>query len=285
MNWGDMEDDVGVILPPTSTTSKPNPNGDGIIKTTVSYHMDGDKRMKTTKRVRCYTKVTRVAKRCAERRQTWKKFGDAADTPPGPEQGITTVSFEEVYLDRPECKKEDEQQKTLDSLLNWARGRRWRFNDDEGEDGGTMTAGVDGEMKKPGGYIPPHMRGTGRAPMSMRDSGGGFRDEGHTIRVTNISEDTKEADLQELFRPFGRVTRIYLAKDRVTMQSRGFAFVTFLDKSDAQRAMDKLDGYGYDHLILKLEWAKPSVRDSSGGGLSGGYTSGYGKALPQGLGK
>ena len=38
-----------------------------------------------------------------------------------------------------------------------------------------------------------------------------------TLRVSNISEDTKEADLQELFEPFGSIYRIYLAKDKDTM--------------------------------------------------------------------
>ncbi|EED93645.1 predicted protein, partial [Thalassiosira pseudonana CCMP1335] len=79
----------------------------------------------------------------------------------------------------------------------------------------------------------------------------------NTIRVTNISEDTTEADLQELFQPFGRISRVYLAKDKETMMSRGFAFVSFVHREDAARAMDKLQGHGYDHLILKLEWARP----------------------------
>ncbi len=45
-------------------------------------------------------------------------------------------------------------------------------------------------------------------------------DESATIRVTNLSEDTRESDLQELFRPFGTIQRIYLAKDKVTGQSK-----------------------------------------------------------------
>ena len=107
-----------------------------------------------------------------------------------------------------------------------------------------------------------------------------------TIRVTNISEDTKENDLQELFERYGRIYRIYLAKDRETHQSRGFAFVSFSRMEDAERAMAALQGYGYDHLILKLEWARPSTRDADGGGGGGGgggtqYRSGYGKALAQ----
>ena len=45
-------------------------------------------------------------------------------------------------------------------------------------------------------------------------------DEAATIRVTNLPEDTIEADLQELFRPFGSISRIYLAKDKATGQSK-----------------------------------------------------------------
>jgi translation initiation factor 3 subunit G len=61
--------------------------------------------------------------------------------------------------------------------------------------------------------------------------------------------------------------------------------VSFNHRADAQRAMDRLNGYGYDHLILKLEWAKPSVKEGGGGGGGGGggeqFRSGYGKALAQ----
>lgn len=45
-------------------------------------------------------------------------------------------------------------------------------------------------------------------------------DDNATIRVTNLSEDTRETDLQELFRPFGAISRIYLAKDKNTGQSK-----------------------------------------------------------------
>ena len=45
-------------------------------------------------------------------------------------------------------------------------------------------------------------------------------DESATIRVTNLSEDTRESDLQDLFRPFGQIQRIYLAKDKYTGQSK-----------------------------------------------------------------
>ena len=41
---------------------------------------------------------------------------------------------------------------------------------------------------------------------------------------------------------------------------RGFAFINFFAREDAQKAIDKLDGHGYDHLILSVTWANPSAQ-------------------------
>jgi len=107
-------------------------------------------------------------------------------------------------------------------------------------------------------YVPPGMRKNG--PVGDSDRGDrGRRDESATIRVTNLSEDTKESDLSDLFRTFGPISRIYLAKDKITGLSKGFAFINFVYREDAAKAIEKLSGkFGYDHLILHLEWAKPS---------------------------
>lgn len=37
---------------------------------------------------------------------------------------------------------------------------------------------------------------------------------------------------------------------------QGFAFVSYSHREDAAQAIKNLDGFGYDHLILKVEWAK-----------------------------
>lgn len=80
-------------------------------------------------------------------------------------------------------------------------------------------------------------------------------------------------DLKELFQNFRMIRRTFLAKDKVTQQSKvgmatssghaidstpfhGFAFVSFVNREDAANAIRNLDGSGYDHLILKVEWAK-----------------------------
>lgn len=56
-----------------------------------------------------------------------------------------------------------------------------------------------------------------------------------TIRVTNISEDTTEAYLMELYGRFGRIVRVYVVKDNETLQSGGFAFVSFTQKEEIDR--------------------------------------------------
>ena len=66
----------------------------------------------------------------------------------------------------------------------------------------------------------------------------------------------EENDLRAIFERYGRVTRVFLAKDRETGRAKGFAFVSFADRMDAQRACDKLDGYLYEYLVLKVEFAK-----------------------------
>ena len=85
------------------------------------------------------------------------------------------------------------------------------------------------------------------------------RDEASTVRVTNLSENTREQDLQDLFRPIGDIVRIFLAKDKNTGASKGFAFINFKRREDANKAIKVLNGFGYDHLILSVEWARPST--------------------------
>lgn len=84
------------------------------------------------------------------------------------------------------------------------------------------------------------------------------KDEANTIRVTNLPEEIQDQDLKELFQPFGRVIRIFLAKDKYTGQSKGFAFVSYEKREDAAKAIAAVNGYGYANLILNVEWAKPS---------------------------
>ncbi|KAH9296235.1 hypothetical protein KI387_039823, partial [Taxus chinensis] len=76
-------------------------------------------------------------------------------------------------------------------------------------------------------------------------------------RVTNLFKDMMDVDLHEIFKPFGHITCVYVAMDQKMGVSRGFGFFNFINKEDTQRAINKLNGYGYDNLILRDEWATP----------------------------
>lgn len=41
-----------------------------------------------------------------------------------------------------------------------------------------------------------------------------------TVRVTNLSEETKEDDLEDLFGRIGKISRIYLAKDKCVVSQQ-----------------------------------------------------------------
>ena len=300
----------GIILPPTQVSRLEKG-----VKTVTSYkpHPSNPNQLtEVTSKVKVIVIANVREHISVETRRKWKPFGDAKDVSEAQRSNVTIVTREDVFMEDPNADVEPEDaSKALAGNLNafWAKQQRRQLErkydvpeDEKGEDGGwTKVGGVDkaanpaaassaaGAGASTGKYIPPSLRSgaisTGKSlseresSRSQNPSASSDRDQ-NTIRVTNISEDTKEEDLQELFANFGRISRVYLAKDKETLQSRGFAFVSFARREDAQLAMDKLQGYGYDHLILKLEWARPSApRDPGSEGTQ--FRSGYGKALAQ----
>lgn len=97
--------------------------------------------------------------------------------------------------------------------------------------------------------------------------------------VGNISFQTTEGDLNELFKPFGQVARVHIAMDRETGRSRGFAFVEMPNDEEAAKAMAGLDGKEVGGRNLKVNEARPraergaSRSSGSGGGRSrGGFS-------------
>ena len=126
--------------------------------------------------------------------------------------------------------------------------------------GGSSLAELAAGGGKSGSYRPPALRGEGTA-RDASDTGEGprrDRDERPTLRVTNLAEEVTEQDLQDLFRPFGPISRLYLAKDHNTGLSKGFAFVSYYEQMDAANAMKRLAGVGFNHLIINVDWARPS---------------------------
>ena len=89
----------------------------------------------------------------------------------------------------------------------------------------------------------------------MVDGSGCFGDTLVIVMISILVARFCSDDLKELCRPFGSVHRAHVAKDKMTGESRGFGFVTFHTKQAAELAIEKLHGFGYDHLVLSVDWS------------------------------
>jgi cold-inducible RNA-binding protein len=79
------------------------------------------------------------------------------------------------------------------------------------------------------------------------------------LYVGNLSFSTGESELRELFSPHGTVTEVDLATDRMTGQSRGFAFVTMENRNEGQAAINALEGQLVDGRNLTVNEARPKT--------------------------
>jgi RNA recognition motif-containing protein len=87
------------------------------------------------------------------------------------------------------------------------------------------------------------------------------------IYVGNLSFDTSETKLRELFEQHGAVSSASLAMDRETGRPRGFGFVEMADAGQAQAAMTALNGASVDGRQLNVNEARPKA----GGGARKGW--------------
>lgn len=67
----------------------------------------------------------------------------------------------------------------------------------------------------------------------------------------------RDAELQEMFEKYGKVTEARVATDRDTGRPKGFAFVTMSDARDAADAIKELSGVDMEGRPLKIEYANP----------------------------
>lgn len=77
------------------------------------------------------------------------------------------------------------------------------------------------------------------------------------LYVGNISFETTENDLQDLFDQHGQVGEVALMTDRMTGRSRGFAFVTMNDDTQAEAAIATTNGNELNGRTISVSEARP----------------------------
>ena len=93
------------------------------------------------------------------------------------------------------------------------------------------------------------------------------------LYVGNLSYNTTENQLQDLFSAHGPVTSVDLIMDKFSGRPRGFGFVTMESKESADAAVLALNGKNIDGRDLTVNEARPREERAPGGG-GGGYRGG-----------
>ena len=87
------------------------------------------------------------------------------------------------------------------------------------------------------------------------------------IFVGGLALTTTEAELRQVFTPYGRVERVQILQDRDTGRSRGFGFVEMSDATQARAAISGLNGTDLGGRSLTVNEARP--REERGGPRGG----------------
>lgn len=233
------------------------------IKTVVDYIYEDDGKYKVVTQFKIITK--KVPRVVAERKQ-WKKFGSCENEPAGPQVSTTYVAEEvEMQFVRNRAGEqildvqEDKQVKaTSREHCRYCKGNdHWSTNCPykemyQVEEEPDLSELAAKEKERTGRYVAPSMRADARGNIDNR------RSEENTCRVTNLPQDCDETELRDLFAKIGRVQRVFIAKDKHTNLPKGFAFVTYETRQDAAKAIEQLNNLRMNHMVLKVEWTRPS---------------------------
>jgi RNA recognition motif-containing protein len=97
------------------------------------------------------------------------------------------------------------------------------------------------------------------------------------IYVGNLSFETTEDQLREMFGAFGEVTSAAVITDKFSGESRGFGFVEMPTKNEAIAAISGLNGQEFNGRALNVNEARPRGDKPGGGrgGNRGGFKRGY----------
>ncbi|XP_077291725.1 eukaryotic translation initiation factor 3 subunit g1 [Arctopsyche grandis] len=273
-SWADEMEADQIVLPPSTEVR------DNDLKIVTEYKLNEfDKKVKV---VRTYKIEKRTVSKSIASRKNIPKFGDSSNDKPGPNPATTLVG-EDVYLQyitsREESTRPEESE--LEALkanpnntifkCRTCQGDHWTVScpfkhlssakpDISMTSLGSEAKSSMGPISSGAKYVAPSLREGARRDLPSMNAL--RRDDTTAIRISNLSDSTVEADLEDLVKLFGPVQKLYLAKEKSTGQCKGFAYVHFKFRNDAAKAIQALNGHGYDHLILSVDWSKPPANQN-----------------------
>lgn len=101
----------------------------------------------------------------------------------------------------------------------------------------------------------------------------------HHIFVGDLSPEIETETLREAFAPFGEISNCRIVRDPQTMKSKGYAFVSFVKKAEAENAIQAMNGQWIGSRSIRTNWSTrklPPPRESSKSGGQGGGMGGMG---------
>ena len=85
------------------------------------------------------------------------------------------------------------------------------------------------------------------------------------IFVGNLSFNTSEDELRQIFEAYGHVDRVSILTDRETGRSRGFGFVEMTNAEEGEKAIAGLNGSQFGGRTINVNEARPKTDRPSGG--------------------
>lgn len=96
------------------------------------------------------------------------------------------------------------------------------------------------------------------------------------LYVGNLSYNTSEDDLRQLFSQAGEIKEVTLIMDRDTRRPKGFGFVEMVTQADAEKAIRMFNDHELDGRRMTVNIARPREERPSGGRGGSGGGGGYG---------
>ena len=100
---------------------------------------------------------------------------------------------------------------------------------------------------------------------------------GKKLYCGNLSYNTSNSDLEQLFSEYGTVQSAEVVMDRDTGRSKGFGFVEMSNDQEASAAAEGLNMREHDGRSLTVNEARPKEARGGGGGYGGGGGGGRGR--------